>query len=200
MSNNKIKIEVYSASSFSDLMSSPAFYSTATIALVLGLSSIFGFLQSPDKLKNTVDTITQKVMVHQTEEAGRQFLAVDDVAEIEKATVSGLEKQTLTDRNSNSRYGVFSEKLPHRLSNDPLLKVKKPVFKGIQTIKLASFNYDITSKYFWSDFDFDSKLDRNLESGIKINDTLIGVPVEPDLVPISGDSKYSLKLDRNYQI
>ncbi len=193
MANNKIKIEVYSASSFSDLMASPAFYSTATIALVLGFSSIFGFLQSPLKLKSTVDAITQKVMVYQTEEAGRNFISAKKLLEI----------QSSKDRNSKSKQAnILTELLPKSLPDSLMfITENQPVLKGVQTLQLASFNYDITSKHFWSDLDLDDKHGMILDSQQERSDVLmIGVPLEPALVPESGDSKYSLKLDRNYRI
>ena len=195
-SKNKIKIEVYSTSSFSDLMASPVFYSTATIALVLGFFSIFGFLQSPNKLKSTVDVITEKVMVYQTEEAGREFIAAKHVSDVEPT------EKVSTDRNSQS-YHIVTDLLPEMLVDDALLPLpaEKSVSKGVQTLHLASFDYDITSKHFWSDLDIDDKHATTLENQYKNSDVLmIGVPVEPALIPKSGDSKYSLKLDRNYRI
>jgi hypothetical protein len=195
-SNNKIKLEVYSASNFSDLMASPVFYSTATIALVLGFASIFGFLQSPDKLKSTVDVITQKVMVYQTEEAGREFIAAKHLPN-EESIEKVLTEKVSTDRNSKP-YQLVTDLLPQTLSDDFLSTTEG---KGIQTLHLASFDYDITSKHFWSDLDIDDKHAMTLESQYKNADVLmIGVPVEPALIPKSGDSKYSLKLDRNYRI
>ncbi len=193
MSNKKIKIEVYSASRFSDLMASPAFYSTATIALVLGFSSIFGFLQSPDKLKSTVDSITQKVMVYQTEEAGRNFIS----------DKKSLEVQVSKNRNSQSNeYDILTDLLPKTLPNKFVSAMDKQLAsKGVQTLQLASFNYDITSKHFWSDLDLDDKHGVTLDSRHAPSDVLmIGVPVEPALIPKKGDSKYSLKIDRNYRI
>jgi len=193
MSTNKIKIEVYSTSHFSDLMASPAFYSVSAVALVLGLSSMFGFLQSPNKLKSTVDSITQKVMVYQTEEAGRNFISAK----------KPLDVQTSKDRNSkNKQSDVLTELLPKTLPDKFLSAMdKQPVSKGIQTLQLASFDYDITSKHFWTDLDLDDKHNLTSENQHEPSDVLmIGVPVEPALIPKKGDSKYSLKIDRNYRI
>ncbi len=198
-SKNKIKIEVYSTSNFSDLMASPVFYSTATIAFVLGFSSIFGFLQSPNKLKSTVDVITQKVMVYQTEEAGREFIAAKHVPDVE-STEKTLKESISADRNSMS-YHIVTDLLPQTLFDDFSVKAEESASKGLQTLHLASFDYDITSKHFWSDLDIDDKHAMTLESQHKNSDVLmIGVPVGPALIPKSGDSKYSLKLDRNYRI
>jgi len=190
--NNKIKIEVYSSSGFSDLMASPVFYSMATIALVLGFSSIFGFLQSPNKLKNTVDVITHKVMVYQTEEAGRKFIADKKSLDLQSS-----------DRNTKSKqYDVLTGLLPKTLPESVTFTTEeRSASKGFQALQLASFDYDITSKHFWSDLDLDKKHGASSEAQHEPSGVLmIGVPVEPALIPKSGDSKYSLKLDRNYRI
>ena len=187
----KIKIEVYSASGFSDLLASPVFYSIATIALVLGFSSIFGFLKAPIKLKSTVDTITEKVMVYQSQAAGREFVA--DKYALGKVLARQSENNTQTD---------VLDLLPKTLSNDYLFSSEEDqaLYQGIQTLHLASFDYDITSKHFWSDLDIDASHKMTLESKPDTDILMIGVPVEPKFLPKKGDAKYSLKINRNYRI
>ena len=55
------KPEVYSTSGFRDTLASPIFYPVIVVALVLGVTSIFGFVQNPLKLKAVVNVIQQKV-------------------------------------------------------------------------------------------------------------------------------------------
>ena len=55
------KLEVYSISGFRDTLASPVFYPVIVVSLVLGVASIFGFVQNPLKLKAMVNVIHQKV-------------------------------------------------------------------------------------------------------------------------------------------
>ena len=44
-----------------DTLASPLFYSVAVVALILGIASIFGFLQNPLKLKAVANAVHDKV-------------------------------------------------------------------------------------------------------------------------------------------
>jgi len=181
---NHNKTEIYSATRFSDLLASPTFYSMSAIAFVLGLSSIFGFLQSPQKLKTAVDTITKKVVL----------LKQNDVKAV--MNISDTTSQRI-DRNNTSilsdRYSIF-------LDGDTKESKEQAPKHSIQTIQLASFNYDITSKHFWGDLDMNNPQTTVFdENTLKNRDSLlIGVPMRLDAFPKTGDEKYSLKLNRNY--
>jgi len=48
--NNKDKTEVYSISGFKDTLASPVFYPVIVVAMLLGITSILGFVQNPMKL------------------------------------------------------------------------------------------------------------------------------------------------------
>jgi len=63
-SNNEPKI--YSTSGFKDTLASPVFYPVIVVAIVLGVTSIFGLTQNPLKLKTVVNIIHQKVATEVT--------------------------------------------------------------------------------------------------------------------------------------
>jgi len=174
---NHKKVEVYTATSFSDLLASPVFYSTAAIAFVLGAFSILGFLQSPEKLKSTVDKITKKVVVLEQGELNSEVVAVN------KKTISV--NVPVNNRNRVSR-----------LSND----ISKQSVAGFLPV---SFDYDITSKHFWDDLDTNTMPDVvKIEDSTKLGDGSFqfGTPIGPEYLEESDDSRYSLKLKSNFKI
>lgn len=174
---NHKKVEVYTATSFSDLLASPVFYSTAAIAFVLGAFSILGFLQTPQKLKSTVDKITQKVVVLEQKELDTTV----SVASVE------LEKGNVSFRNRNHVSG-FSR------------SISEEVLEGIKPV---SFNYDITSKHFWNDLESNTSMPEvvRIEDKTKADkdSLLFGTPVESDYLE-DNDSRYSLKLSSKIKI
>ncbi|MEE9445656.1 MAG: hypothetical protein V3V19_08320 [Cocleimonas sp.] len=186
---NHNKAEVYSATGFSDLLASPTFYAIPVIAFVLGFSSIFGFLQTPEKLKSAVDIITKKVVL-QNKSDNKSTKLVSDL------TIKNITKKH-NDRNTASslgnRYSIFMDKFTHE--NERQLPKR-----SIQTIQLASFDYDITSKHFWGDLELNNPHASVLEDSILRNrdSLLMGVPMNLDLLPKIGDEKYSLRINRNY--
>lgn len=174
---NHKKVEVYTATSFSDLLSSPVFYSTAAIAFVLGVFSILGFLQSPAKLKTTVDMIAKKVIVLELKEPTSTVVAVNNSVELNKTPVS-----------NRNRYSSLSNKL---------------LEKSIAGVKPVSFDYDITSKHFWDNLDTKTMPGVvKIEDSAKIkNDSLLfGTPVESDFLENNDDARYSLKLKSGFKI
>jgi len=182
--------EVYSSTGFVDLLASPSFYALSVIAFVLGFSSIFGFLQAPEKLKNTVDLITKKVVLQSNSKA-TELVSVLTVSSNQDMTNKHNGRNTAT--LLGGRYSIFMDKL---IKKDEDREAKGP----IQTIQLASFDYDITSKHFWGDLDMNNPhATVHEDSMLNNSDSLIiGVPMTLESLPVTGDEKYSLKLNRNY--
>jgi hypothetical protein len=194
--NNK-EIEVYSATTFSDVIASPTFYAIAIITLVLGFSSIFGFLQSPQKLKVVIDTLAKKVAVTEQYQVKH---SLDERYQDEYSLSNSLStlraSQTENDSESSNtlsfidtdRYSIFAE-------DSSVQTNKKEVVSG--AMQLASFDYDITSKHFWDDLDLSRIESAKEEIYRRSNDVLmIGVPVDTNVLPRTGDAKYSMKVDR----
>lgn len=170
---NKAKEKVYSVTELSDILSSPVFYSVLALTFFLGLSSVFGFLQTPRKLKTVVDAISERVSIYQKSEAGfgvDQYSAYGSSAN----AVSYLESK---------RYNILSKDLfaPTHKANE-------------QSIQKVSFNYDITSKQFWNNFD-SSSIESVSEESIreKMDNWRRGAPLSSDYYIDQGDSIYSLK-------
>ncbi|MCF6189650.1 MAG: hypothetical protein L3J51_04155 [Cocleimonas sp.] len=171
---NNAKEEVYSATELSDLLSSPVFYSVLVLTFLLGLSSVFGFLQNPRKLKTVVDAISEKVSIYQNIEPGfgvDQYSSygssVDDVLYLE-----------------NNRYSILSKEL--------FAPIDKATEKNIQKV---SFNYDITSKQFWGNLD-SSSIESASEESIRKNteNWRLGTPLSSDYYIDQTDSIYALKV------
>ncbi len=64
--NLKNKEEPYSISGFSDLINSPVFLAILLLTFILGLSSVFGFFQNPQKLRLIIELINQRVNISET--------------------------------------------------------------------------------------------------------------------------------------
>jgi len=171
---NKNREEVYSSTGLSDLVSSPVFYSVLALTFLLGLSSVFGFLQNPRKLKTVVDVISEKVSIYQNSEAGfgvdqySAYKSLDDV-------VSYLD---------NNRYSILSKDL------------FTPTDKAIEhSVKKIAFNYDITSNEFWGNLD-SSSIESASEETIRksIDNWELGAPLSSEYYSDQNDSIYSLKV------
>jgi len=170
---NNAKEEVYSSTELSDLLSSPVFYSVLALTFFLGLSSVFGFLQNPRKLKIVVDAISEKVSIYQNIDYS---FGVDQYS----AYGSSVDEVSYAD---NNRYSILSKEL------------FAPTDKVIEhSIEKVSFNYDITSKQFWSDLDT-SSIESASEESIRKNaeSWRLGTPLSSDYYVDQDDSKYSLK-------
>jgi len=170
---NNVTEEVYSATELSDLLSSPVFYTVLALTFFLGLSSVFGFLQNPRKLKTVVDAISERVSDFQDIEAG---FGVDQYSSYGSAVDAVLYLD-------NDRYSILSKDL------------FSPMDKAIeQSIQKVSFNYDITSKQFWSNLDT-SSIESASEESIrkKMESWRLGAPLSSDYYIDQGDSIYSLK-------
>ena len=185
MSTNINKSPVYKITGFSDIIASPVFYSILFLALILGLSSIFGFLQNPRKLKAVVDVIHQKVSVSGSNSRNKYSLIQSlDRMQMERDTVEPITISYL-DKN---RYSIFSNSLDLVSMTDSAVQTK------------VSFDYDITSKEFWGTFDnikAASRLDDELN---KLDILLPGVPLDDKYTVEQGDEKYSLGASGIYPI
>lgn len=175
MKNKKnVNEQVYSSTGLSDLLSSPVFYSVLALTFFLGLSSVFGFLQNPRKLKTVVDAISEKVSIYQNSEAG---FGVDQYSSYGSTVVDAVSYL------DNNRYSV--------LSKDLFAPTEKAIERGIQRV---SFNYDITSNEFWGNLD-SSSIESAPEESVRNNteNWRLGTPLSSDYYNDQGDSKYSLK-------
>jgi hypothetical protein len=156
--------EVYSATELSDLLSSPVFYSVLSLTFILGISSIFGFLQNPRKFKVVVDIISERVVS-------------SEVKSVSFNQVKYSLVQSEYDRNE--RYNIFSNDL--FVSNTS------------QNVERVSFNYDITSKQFWGNLDSSRIESAAEESRRESSDALvIGTPLSPDYYSPDSDAKYTM--------
>lgn len=189
--SNKNKLgttNIYSTTGFSDLVSSPIFYPVLILTILLGLSSTFGFLQNPLKLKAVVEIISKKVSLSESNKIHAVNQNKFSVAhgllqhDVEKDTVSFI---------NGDRYSIFVRDFSSANSN----------FEQGSGIRPVSFDYDITSRQFWGDLDL-SKIESTLEeSQRKYRDALItGTPLELTSPTNRADSLYSLSVSKIIQL
>jgi hypothetical protein len=179
--------EIYSTTGFKDVLASPLFYSIAVITFVLGVSSIFGFLQNPLKLKAVVSAINHKI----SSDSLIKSPATQNVFSLSENFYGLLQK----DANENLKHP--SEKMKFELYQDRVEEnARNNSFE--KDLHRVAFNYDITSNNFWSDLDSTS-----IESAIEESDRLeqeasiIGIPLESDFQYKPNrlnDSIYALKI------
>lgn len=166
------KTEVYSVSGFRDTLASPVFYPVIVVAILLGVTSILGFVQNPLKLKSMVNVIHQKVAITNV---------VNGTLENKLYKVSNNKETTKiqTFQSSVSNDQIRSFDLFLDFDTDLVTHSKKmPVDKSIERI---AFNYDVTSENFWTDLD-SSKLEtakEEMERKQREKST-IGTPLEID--------------------
>jgi len=185
IAKNKAK-EIYSISGFKDTLASPVFYPVIVVALVLGLTSIFGFVQNPLKLKSIVNVIHQKVATTNVVSSNLHSSVNDqlyDVFETKQSNTNLRETKSIKTFNLFSHVGDSTEKMA--------------VDKEIERI---AFNYDLTSENFWSELD-SSKLEsasEEMERKEKEANS-IGAPLElnkleklPSKFKLNNDSIYAL--------
>ena len=184
MFNKKTKNrEVYSSTDLSDLLSSPIFYSVIAITFILGLSSIFGFFNNPRKLKTVVDVISQKLLINPNSntvsfDADEDYLLRKYSLKINPINLA----EPLYSTHITDPYHVGSK----RVISDSVSNVKKE-------LQRVSFDYDITSKQFWGDFDA-SRIESAVEESARQNRdaSMIGAPLSSEYSLEQGDSKYSM--------
>lgn len=134
------KTEVYSVSGFRDTLASPVFYPVIVVALVLGVTSILGFVQNPLKLKSMVNVIHQKVSTSQVVNSAYDDSLYNISQSAEATDAPSFASTTL------KSFDLFSSIYTKTLNT----KQKMPVDKSIERI---AFNYDVTSENFWTDLD-----------------------------------------------
>ena len=129
------KSEVYSTSGFKDTLASPVFYPVIVVSLVLGVASIFGFVQNPLKLKAIVNVIHQKVAETKVVSGSinDQLYSISERAEAEQVSYNQHTKVIKLFSNLNKS------------------KPEKMAVEG--DFERIAFNYDVTSESFWSDLD-----------------------------------------------
>lgn len=164
------KPEVYSTSGFRDTLASPIFYPVIVVALVLGVTSIFGFVQNPLKLKAVVNVIQQKVatenVVNGTLE--NKLYSVTNFKDSENSLK--VEPQAFNN-NFDTSYELFS---PNDSNELPKASVN-------ESFERFAFNYDVTSESFWSDLDSSSLETASEEMERKEREaTSFGAPLEID--------------------
>jgi len=183
------KEEVYSSTNLSDLLSSPVFYSVIALAFILGVSSIFGFFNNPRKLKTVVDVISQKLLISPNSNtasfnANAEYLRQKYLLKVATNASANNEKEMLLTVISNP-YNILSG-----FSGASTISKIETTNKNFQRV---SFDYDITSKQFWSDFDA-SQIESMIEESQRQNGNslIIGTPLSSDYSLEQGDEKYSM--------
>ncbi|GAA0426732.1 hypothetical protein GCM10009133_39130 [Cocleimonas flava] len=170
--------KVYSTTGFKDTLASPLFYSVAAVALVLGIASIFGFLQNPLKLKAVANAVHNKVHISSPVRSSPR----NNLYSLEQ---SFKNKDYRTDKN--------------QIQNQPQsVEVEQPQHMG--GLNRVSFNYDVTANDFWTDLDT-SRLESAVEESARqdLEASLLGAPLgsefhqqlELEAMPLN-DSIYSL--------
>jgi len=178
-------IDVYRITGFTDIIASPVFYIVLVLTIFLGLSSIFGFLQNPRKLKTVIDVIHHKTVISHTSSVDKKY-----------SLTSVMNNENFVDRDSStvsylddSRYSIFS--------HDINLDFSELATDGIQHV---SFNYDITSKQFWGYLEMGRLLPSIEDTSENLNPLILGTPIDSNLLLDNDDSKYSMKGIKKYQI
>ena len=171
--------EIYSTTGFKDVPASPVFYSIVTIAFILGISTIFGFLQNPLKFKAVVSVIHQKV----SPSSPAKSSITQNVYSLSESFYKRSNRN-----NINASVSLY-------LDNTEDFGSKESTGNGIQNV---AFNYDVTSNQFWNKLDASSiesvneEIDRN-----ELEASMFGIPLEPDFQHDSkqiDDSIYVLKI------
>jgi len=172
---------VYKRSEFSDLLTSNNFYTVSAIALVLGVASVFGFIQNPRKLKSVVDTISYKVsMKHVDNQRMSHRLFQQEQYRLSASVKKPSNNQRFFNKISSVEGNLY-------------------LFDGINAaskkkdIKRVAFSYDITSDQFWNDLD-SSNIGQIKEDIRKDNyhSHALNLLDESNSLLDNSDSKYSL--------
>ena len=176
--------KVYSTTGFKDTLASPLFYSVAAVALVLGIASIFGFLQNPLKLKAVANAVHNKVHISSPVRSSPR----NNLYSLEQSFKNKDDKR---DINAGSHPISYSEDL-----------TENQVSQSVAGLKRVSFNYDVTANDFWTDLDT-SRLESAIEESARqdLEASLLGAPLgseyhqqlELEAMPLN-DSIYSLNI------
>jgi len=176
-------LEVYSISGFRDTLASPIFYPVIVVSLVLGIASIFGFVQNPLKLKAMVNVIHQKIV---------KTKVVNDSFKNELYTVA----DHINSKKEPSH--TQSTKVLELFSNLDENSPEKIFVEG--DFERIAFNYNVTSERFWSDLD-SSKFESAAEEMERKEReaATFGIPLEIDHHD-SLPSKFNLQDDSIYAL
>ena len=133
---NKDRNEIYSTSGFKDTLASPIFYPVVVVALVLGITSMMGFVQNPVKLKTMVNVIHQKVtpsnLVNSSFRDKRYNISDENQTAATPTPFGSIEK-------FDAFFNIEEKDIK-----------KTPIDDNLERI---AFNYDITSEKFWTQLD-----------------------------------------------
>lgn len=174
---------VYKRPEFLDLLSSNNFYTVSAIALVLGISSAFGFIDNPRKLKAVVDTLSYKVSIDHRDNQRMPY----QVFQQERYDLSAS-----ADRKASNMHAFRGGKdflLEKYNFSESFAKNKKPV----------AFSYDITSDKFWNDLS-SSNIGKSQSDSHKDSYSDHTLNIQKDGAYLEkGDYKYSIaaELKRN---
>jgi len=172
--------EIYSTTGFKDVLASPVFYAIAAIAFVLGVSTIFGFLQNPLRLKAVVTVIHQKV----SPSAPERNIVTHNAYSLSES----FHKNTGLIINKDAKIIRYQDNTEYFLNNN----------NTENSMQHVSFNYDITSDKFWNNLDSSSIESVTEELKRKeIEASLIGIPLKLDFQQqpnMIDDSIYVLKI------
>ena len=176
------KSEVYSISGFKDTLASPVFYPVIVASLVLGVASIFGFVQNPLKLKAMVNVIHQKV--------GETRVVSGSINDQLYVIAHRDDAKEVSYKQSNEVFTLFS--------NLDEIKPEKMAVDG--DIERIAFNYDVTSERFWTDLD-SSKFESAAEEMERKEReaATFGIPLEIDTHD-SYPTNFDLKDDSIYAL
>ena len=159
--NSNKKTEVYSVSGFRDTLASPVFYPVIVVAIVLGVTSILGFVQNPLKLKSMVNVIHQKVATTNVVSGSidSSIYKVSDQSANAQSFGSSYKSKALLSNTLSSKELPTFDLFTDIDAGAATSFEKMPVDKSIERI---AFNYDVTSENFWRDLD-SSKLETATE-------------------------------------
>lgn len=177
---------VYRRPEFSDLLTSNNFYTVSAIALVLGISSAFGFIQNPRKLKAVVDTLSYKVSIAHPNNQRMSYQVFQEERYDLSASIE----------NYGSSVGSIRQKSRFSENNKYLFEPRNLVRSSGKHIQRVAFSYDITSDKFWNDFS-SSSIGRLQDEKHKYNYNHYSLNnIQDDRAYLEkGDSKYSIAND-----
>ena len=154
--------EEYSITGFSELVSSPFFFSVLILTIILGLASTFGFFKNPRKFKLIIDLISQRIFISEADQNIAPKIVSNraySIAQKELQVVSKKDGNITISSLDKDRYAIFSE--------DFLLQDIN--FLPKDTMVSVSIDYNISSSRFWGDLSLN-----NFKSS-----RIIGSPISP---------------------
>ncbi len=214
--------EIYSITGFKDILASPLFYPIVAVSVILGIASMFGFLQNPLKLKAVVNSIHNKVSISRPlkkRNYQNQSFNNDTAYKIERENIDkendreniDIHSISYPEVNTNTPENNAEAALSHEKSSSKEAQqqsIEKQQSPQANDLNSLTFNYDISSHDmmvhdFWVDLDAAYLDASSITEENNTTDTpesaLIGVPLEikyyqqPELEKTPlNDSIYSL--------